>query len=174
MGESNSKPEANQEFLRMLQRDYKEVGEQNDSRLGNVKIYQGPLNSFVAVKNTFAYNKEDVEAFMTTNLAKSLNIQCKYLMKLHSYKVHTEDSMCGSVNGITTYYEYYQNTVQDELVRRNQVNLFYLEAELWAILYSIVSAAAYLEKNKNLPLTDIRPSNIYFTLRGEVKLLPFG
>lgn len=39
-------------------------------------------------------------------------------MKVLSYKTQSEDGMCGSVNGITTYHEFYENTVQDELVRR--------------------------------------------------------
>lgn len=66
-----------------------------------------------------ANNKEDVERFLSTNLAKALSTRSKYLMKIHAYKVHQEDSMCGSISSLSTYHEYYQNTVQDELTRRN-------------------------------------------------------
>ncbi|KAL4438379.1 hypothetical protein ABPG74_009418 [Tetrahymena malaccensis] len=174
MGETNSKPQPNVDFLRVFQREYKEIGEEIDTRLGNVKVYQGPQSNLVAVKNNFLMSKELMEEFVENNLPKALNTQNRYLMKVLSYKTHSEDSMCGSVNGITTYHEYYQNTVQDELVRRQQVSLYYIEQELWAILYSIVSAAYYLEKNNLIPLTDVRPSTVYFTLKGEVKLMPFG
>lgn len=54
------------------------------------------------------------------------------------------------------------------------MSLYYIEQELWAILFSIISASHYLEKNKLNPLTDIRPSTVYFTQKGEVKLMPFG
>ncbi|KAL4486494.1 hypothetical protein ABPG72_018448 [Tetrahymena utriculariae] len=174
MGETNSKPQPNVDFLRVFQREYKEIGEEIDTRLGNVKVYQGPQSNLVAVKNSFLMSKELMEEFVDHNLPKALNTQNRYLMKVLSYKTHSEDSMCGSVNGITTYHEYYQNTVQDELVRRQQVSLYYIEQELWAILYSIVSAAYYLQKNNLTALTDIRPSTVYFTLKGEVKLMPFG
>lgn len=64
MGEINSKPQANQEFLRVFQKEYKEIGEECDARLGNIKVFQGPEGVLIAVKNTFAYNKEDVESFL--------------------------------------------------------------------------------------------------------------
>jgi len=104
MGESNSKPQVDNDFLRNFERDYKEIGEELDNRLGNVKVFQNGQGDCVATKNAFAQNKDDIENFLSTSLAKALNINCKYLMKLHSYKIHTDDSMCGSVNGITTYH----------------------------------------------------------------------
>jgi len=39
MGESNSKPQVDNDFLRNFERDYKEIGEELDNRLGNVKVF---------------------------------------------------------------------------------------------------------------------------------------
>lgn len=61
MGESNSKPQVNSEFLRSFQNEYTLVCEQRDERLGNVKVFEGPNGQLVAEKNITASNKEDVE-----------------------------------------------------------------------------------------------------------------
>lgn len=141
-----------------------------------VKLYEDPQceGVYVAEKNVVAHNKEDVEDFLRSDLSKAMLASSKYLTKILAYKIHNEDSMCGSISSVSTFHEYFSNTVKDELERRSQVNLFYLEAELWVILNSILSAEDTLARIGGKPLTDVRPANIYFTPNGEVKLMPFA
>ena len=50
--------------------------------------------------------------------------------------------------------------------------MFYTEAELWVILYSLISASAQLEHYRKC-INDIRPKNIYLTKEGTIKILPY-
>ncbi len=81
--------------------------------------------------------------------------------------------MCGTVNELSSYHEYYRNNLELEITSRRQDGSYYSEPDLWMILYSLISAAAFLEKfNKNLD--DVRPKNVFVTQDGQLKLLAFG
>lgn len=122
MGESNSKPLMNEDFLSQMKHRYASIGEHRDTRLGTVNLFEDPLSEegvYLAEKNVVAHSKEDVDDFLCADLSKVLSLRSKYLLKVHAYKVHNEDSMCGSISSLSTYHEYYSNTLADEIERRN-------------------------------------------------------
>ncbi|EGR29105.1 protein kinase domain protein [Ichthyophthirius multifiliis] len=161
------------EFMNQFQAEYIFLQDHIDHRLGRVKIYQGKQENYIAVKKVFAQQKDQFKQYIEKTLLKNIQFNNHFLIKLYTFQTHQDDSFCSQVNDIEIYLEYYVNTVQEEIQRRIQVNLPYIEQEIWTILYSIISAATYLE-SKNLSLNDIRPQNVYFTTRGEIKLIPFG
>ncbi|EGR34313.1 protein kinase domain protein [Ichthyophthirius multifiliis] len=173
MGDKFSKNKESQEFLDGFKQNYQFVQEHLDNRFGKIKLYQNQFQQYVAVKKSSSHNKDEINNFISKNAQFGLQINSPFLIKLNAFETHNENAMCASINQVITYYDYYLNTVHDELVRRNQVSLYYLEQELWVILYSIISAAFYLEENGR-SIHNIRPQNIYFTQQGEVKLVPIG
>lgn len=48
-------------------------------------------------------------------------------------------------------------------------NKYFEEAELWYLIYSIISAASTFH-TKNLKLGDIRPQNIFISPEGQVRV----
>jgi len=54
--------------------------------------------------------------------------------------------MCGSSSEMETFHEYYLNNLDAEVSQRNKSMIQYTEAEMWVILYSIITAMTFLEK----------------------------
>ena len=89
-----------------------------DPRFGRIKIYSQKQfeGNYIAVKKTFTYNKEEIYNFLDINAKQSLKYNSPFLLKLYSYQTHDDNAfICGSVNDIETYHEYYVNTLQEEL-----------------------------------------------------------
>lgn len=68
--------------------------------------------------------------------------------------------------------EYFMTSLEDEYQQRVLDGNKFRESEAWFLLYSIVCAGEFLQK-QNLYLGDIRPSTILLSDTGAVKIYPF-
>ena len=74
------------------------------------------------------------------------------------YKVK-EEMICGSVEKMNIYFDYFKLNMQQDIGLRTPTNRFYTEKEAWEILKGTISVLAYLNKN-GIFHGDITPSAI--------------
>ena len=67
-------------------------------------------------------------------------------------------------------FEEWENFLKDEIANRRKNQNFYLEEELWFILYSLVKVGLLYE-GKNCKLGDLHPSNIIVTPQGFIRVI---
>lgn len=94
------------------------------------------------------------------------------MLQLFAYNIEeTQDILEDSFDVLTTYTEYYDTNLEQQIYQRHKEGKFYEEAEIWHILYQIVSAAAALQSNY-MNVGDIRPHTIFVSRNGTLKMWP--
>ena len=67
-------------------------------------------------------------------------------------------------------YDYYPYVFQVEIENRRKINRFFLETELWYLLYNLIRAGSKFEKYHS-KIGDVHPSSIVINDDGLVKLI---
>lgn len=67
-------------------------------------------------------------------------------------------------------FENFPFVLDSEIANRNRLTRYFLETEMWYLLYNIIRAAQKFEKNKR-KIGDINPLNILINDDGQIKIL---
>ena len=78
--------------------------------------------------------------------------------------------MCGSSVKINIFFDYYETTLQADILSRQGEDVYYNEEELREILAGAVKALQYLNNN-DITHGDISPETIYLDLEGKSRIL---
>ena len=74
---------------------------------------------------------------------------------------------------ITILFEYYANTLAENLASRVATNNYFSEKELWQLAESLLTALDYMQNNE-ISHEDICPKNILISNTGEYKIGDYG
>jgi hypothetical protein len=84
--------------------------------------------------------------------------------------VFESTGMCGSSGTVQLTYEHFPYVFQVEIDNRRNIGRYFMETELWYLLYTLIRAGSKFEKY-HAKIGDVHPTNILINNDGLVKVI---
>ncbi|KAL4475150.1 hypothetical protein ABPG74_001846 [Tetrahymena malaccensis] len=169
MGAEQSKGEDQNTIEQVLQK-FQQQEKLNHPSFGDIQVLKDKSSdNQVGLKE---FNLTDESEFTKTieKFKPKLALDNPNLIKLHNCIQNKESQFCSTFFKVYLVFEYVKNTLEQEVQERSKDQKQpFSEEEMWNILTSCVQGAHFLYQNK-LNHNNIRPSTIYITSNGIVKL----
>lgn len=135
------------------------VKQLDDIRYGKCKIFRSNrLDHSIAVVRQMIENDDEISLKKFKEEAEELvNLDHDSVIRLSRFTVDKQSEFCSSFWKINLFFEYANNDLEQDMVRRRKEEVFYDESELWHIIVSVIAALAYL-RSRGFQHGDIRPS----------------
>ena len=86
------------------------------------------------------------------------------------FKVHENQTYCGSQQIVTTVYEYHKNTLEKEITRKQEIDLRYSKHELQQLITHTIHGLIHIYQ-QNTTCEDLTPKKILIDPLGNYKMI---
>ncbi|KRX09481.1 Protein kinase-like domain [Pseudocohnilembus persalinus] len=143
----------------------------NDIRYGKVNILKENSSGMLVCEMDRTITTEEEFNQKVNHAEGRSQLQHPSLVSFLKYSTKKNEEFCSTFYKISFLYEYVKIDLKEQIILRswNDTLIPFEENELWYILKSAVEGLSYL-KAKDIIHGDIRPSQIFLTDLGQVKL----
>lgn len=139
--------------------------------LGNVAIYRSDQNKLILIYQANIDNNEEYEA-----IVKKISLRHKrynkYLVNQLYQNCYIDSGQQTSSFHITVGLNFYERTLDQELILKRKMKNHFSESELWHIMIGQASALKTL-LNDDISHGDLHPETVYITPENIIKLMDF-
>ena len=135
-------------YLKNVNSKYAYEKKFHDARFGEIKLLNDKeTNKKVFQKDSTSSNSKELQAYAKDIKAAS-KLSHPNILKILGYNSLKEDFLCADFFKVSLFFESFEDDLDHEIRKREKTKNYFSENELWYILDSIVSACAFLQRNK--------------------------
>ena len=119
-----------------------------DKRFGEIKLLKKKDTGERIFQKDFTTNSSTEFEDYINKIKNRLPLLHPNLIKVLGYNSKKEDLLCADFFKLSLFFESFETDLEKEMSKRQATKNYYSETELKCMLDSVVSAGAFLQKNK--------------------------